>query len=113
ADGRRGLYQAGQKGPMGRQAKVRLYAMDLASKKRTAVDEPGETYGYCWSPDGSRVAYTWQQSLAKPEEVPEREILLITCDPDGGDRKAVTSRKYTVAENSSGRSGIVYFFSVV
>ena len=59
------------------------------------------------------VAYTWQRSLAKPEEVPERETLLITCNPDGGDRKTVTSRKYTVAENSSGRSAVVYFFSVV
>jgi len=92
---------------------VRLYVMDLATKKQTAADEAGETHGYCWSPDGSRIAYTWQRSLDKPEEVAERETLLITCDLDGRNRKTVTTRKYTVEENSSGRSAVVYFFWVV
>src|SRR5439155_24985720 len=92
-DGRRLLYVAGPQPPKGQRARVRLYAMDLASKKRSAVDEPGETYGYCWSRDGSRIGYTWQRTLAKPEEVPERETLLITCSAAGGDRKTVTSRK--------------------
>jgi hypothetical protein len=87
--------------------------MDLATKKRTAVDEPGESHGYCWSPDGSQVAYTWQRSLDKPEEVREREALLITADPDGRNRMVVTSRKYVFPENASGRSGVVYFFWVV
>ncbi len=112
-DGRKVLYQGGPEPPKEERAKVRLYVMDLATKKRTAVDEPGETHGYCWSPDGSRIAHTWQRSLDKPEEVAERETLLLTCDLDGRNRKTVTTRKYTLEENSSGRSAVVYFFEVV
>jgi hypothetical protein len=112
-EGRRVLYQAVTKAPAGKPAEVRLYAMDLVTKRRTVVDEPGETHGYCWSPDSSRVAYTWQRSRGDWSEVPERETLLITCDPDGGNRKTVTSRKYVVPENSSGRSAAVFFFDVL
>jgi RNA polymerase sigma factor (sigma-70 family) len=112
-DGRRMLYVGGPEPPDGGRAKMRLYALDLATGQRSTVDEPGETRGYCWSPDGSRVAYTWQRSLEKPAEVPERETMLITCDPDGRNRRTVTSRKYELPENSSGRDGVVYFFWVV
>ncbi|QJW97040.1 hypothetical protein [Frigoriglobus tundricola] len=86
--------------------------MNLTTGKRTAVDEPGETHGHCWSPDGSRVAHTWQRTLDKPAEVAERETLLITCDPDGRDRTTVARKKAEIPENGSGRSGVVYFFWV-
>jgi Tol biopolymer transport system component len=92
---------------------VRLYAIDLTTKKRVAVDEPGHTGGYCWSPDGKRIAYTWQRPLPKPAEVSERETFLITCDIDGRNRTTVASRKYTVPANSSGRDGIIHFFEVL
>ncbi|WP_232068410.1 hypothetical protein [Gemmata obscuriglobus] len=111
-NGKRVLYMSGPKPAKDQQAKIRLHVQDLATGKRTPVDEPGETHGYCWSPDGSRVAYTWQRSLEKPSEVPERETQLITADPDGRNRKVVTSRKYEVPENSSGRASVVLFFSV-
>ena len=113
-DGKHVLYQASPiaEKPTER-TKSRLYVMNLATGKRTAVDEPGETHGHCWSSDGTRVAYTWQRTLDKPAEVAERETLLITCDPDGRNRKTITSRKTEIPENSSGRSGIVYFFWVI
>jgi hypothetical protein len=111
-DGRKVLYQGLPKPLKVEWFKARLYVMDLTTKKQTAVDEPGVTQGHCWSPDGARVAYTWQKALDKPEEIPERETLLITCDPDGRDRKILTRRKYTIPENSSGRGGIVFFFQV-
>ena len=100
--GQQVLYQGGPEPGKGERGRVRLYVMDLATKKRTAVDEPGETHGYCWSPNGLKVAYTWQVSLEKPAEVAERETLLITCDVNGRNRKTVTSRKYTVSEQGSG-----------
>ncbi len=103
------LYQAGPRPPKGQRARVRLYVTDLASGKRTAVDEPGETHGYCWSPDGSRVAYTWQQSLDKQGKEAEREALLITCDPDGANPKTITSRKY---KPETAGSEVVFFFWV-
>jgi hypothetical protein len=112
-DGRRMLYLAGPKNRNGGRSQVRLYVMDLESKVRVAVDEPGETHGYCWSPDGFQIAYTWQRSLDKASDVPDRETMLITCDRGGGNRKTITSRKYRVPENSSGKDGIVHFFCVV
>ena len=93
-------------------SQARLCVIDLESQKRTTVDEPGETHGYCWSADGSRIAYTWQRPLKKPAEVALRETLLITCNRDGSERKTVTSRKYEVPQNSSGRNGMVIFFQV-
>jgi hypothetical protein len=112
-DGGRVLYMGGTQSKPGERAKTRLYVQDLATGKRTAVDEEGETHGHCWSRDGTRVAYTWQRPLDNPEKVPVRETLLITVDPDGRNRKVVTSRKYEVPENSSGRTGVVWFFSVI
>ncbi len=111
--GRHILYQGGPKPAKGKRVRVRLYVMDLASKQRTPVDEPGETHGHCWSPDGTRVAYTWQRSLDDPAKMPERETLLITCDPDGRNRQTVARRKYSAPEESSGRSSVVYFFTVL
>jgi hypothetical protein len=59
------------------------------------------------------VAYTWQRPLADPDKAVERETLLITCTAEGASRKTVTSRKYEVPANSTGRAGVVYFFTVV
>jgi RNA polymerase sigma factor (sigma-70 family) len=109
-DGRRMLYLAAPRAAAGRRSQARLYVMDLASRKRMVVDEPGETHGYCWSPDGIRVAYTWQRSLARPKDAVERETFLITCDRDGRNRKTVTSRKYKPVNPGS---GVVLFFWVL
>jgi hypothetical protein len=76
------------------------------------VDEPGHTDGHSWSAGGSRIAYTWQRPLDKPEEVPVRETFLITCRPDGSDRQTVTSRKYELPPNLSGRGGVIFFFTL-
>ena len=59
--------------------------IDLPSKKRTMIDRPGYTDSYCWSSDGSKVAYTWQMPLHRPEEVAERE-------PRTGDSVIILSR---------------------
>ncbi len=112
-DGKRVLCMAGPKAPKGPDDRPRLTAIELATGRRVVLDEPGHTHGYCWSPDGSRVAYTWQRPLADPAAAPERETLLVTCTAEGKDRKPVTSRKYAVPARSSGRTGVVYFFTVV
>ena len=79
-DGKRVLYWGGPEPPEGKRGTVRLYVMDLGTKERTVVDEPGDTSGYCWSPDGKRIAYTWQRPLPK-EGTRKRETFLITCLP--------------------------------
>lgn len=112
-DGTRVLCLIGYLQQQDKTRRPRLAVIDLATKKQTLIDELGETYGYCWSPDGSRIAYTWQRSLDKPAEVDVRETFLMTCNADGSNRKAVTSRKYQVPENSSGRDGTTIFFTVL
>lgn len=112
-DGRRILCMAGFRRAGEERHRLRLSVYDLETKRRMFVDEPGETDGYCWSPDGSSIAYTWQRSLDKPAKAAVRETYLITCDFDGTQRKTVTTRKYEVPENSSGRDDIIFFFHVL
>lgn len=88
-DGRRVLFQTRQ------EDQTHLVVMDLKTKKRVTLDEPGATHGYCWSKDGSAVAFTWQKTPVKGEENAERTTWLITCDADGRNMKKVTSRKRT------------------
>ena len=112
-DNRRILCMVRPRVPEEQENRMRMYVIDLATKQRTMIDKPGHTYGYCWSSDGSKVAYTWQLPIRDPEAKVERKTYLITCDPDGSKRKTVTMRKYEVPENSSGRNGVILFFEVL
>ena len=55
-DNRQILCMLGPREPKDKGSRTRLYVIDLATKKRTVIDKPGHTHGYCWSSDGSRVA---------------------------------------------------------
>lgn len=119
-DGTQVLFRGGATESDGEKPYWRLIVMNLNSKKKTILNKPGEMNGYCWSPDGSHVAYTWQKWLDKPEEVIEREILLITCDTNGQNRKTVTSRKHKFEKPSrvgtppgAVWSGYMIFFEVI
>jgi Tol biopolymer transport system component len=111
-DNRQILCMVGPRDPEGKGRRARLYVIDLATKKRTMIDKPGHTHGYCWSSDGSRVAYTWQMPLWEPERAVERKTYLITCYSDGTNQKTITMRKCEVPKNSSGRDGVIIFFQV-
>ena len=54
--------------------------------------------GYCWSPDGKRIAYTWRQ-VHEDEEDAERETEshLVVCDPDGKNQKTLATEKARTA----------------
>jgi Tol biopolymer transport system component len=108
-DGEMVLFQAGPQVHEGPRASERLYVMELTTKKRVTIDQPGHAYGYCWSRDGSKIAYTWQRPMKNPGDVAERETFLITCDWDGSNRRTVTSRKYKPVRPDA---GVVYFFWV-
>jgi Tol biopolymer transport system component len=92
---------------------ARLCVIDLVTKKEIVIDKPGHTYGYCWSSDGSKIAYTWQMPIRKAGETDERKTYLITCDADGGNSRTITMRQYEVAPNNSGRNGVIMFFEVL
>ncbi len=112
-DNRRILCQIGSPTSKNEASRERLYVIDLITKRRTVIDKLGHTGSYCWSSDGSKVAYTWQMPLRQPEEVAERKAYLITCDVDGGNRKTITVRKYAVPANSSIRRSAFTFFQVL
>jgi hypothetical protein len=112
-DNQRILCMVGPREPNVEGRRTRLSVIDLATKKQTVIDKPGHTHGYCWSSDGSKVAYTWQLPLRQPEDAVERKTYLITCDPDGANRKTITMRKYQVPRNSSGPDGVIIFFEVL
>jgi Tol biopolymer transport system component len=113
ADNKQILFMAGPKTVKSKEDHPRLYVMDLATKERTPINQTGAVFGYCWSAKGDRLAFTWQPDLDKPAEVPERKTLLLTCDRDGGNRKLITTRKYEVPPNSSGRDSLVIHFEVL
>jgi Tol biopolymer transport system component len=112
-DGRRILCMVGSRTPGDEASRSRLYVIDLATKKRVIIDKRGYTHGYCWSSDGLKIAYTWQMPIRQPDEAVERKTYLITCDPDGSNRKIITMRKYDVPRNSSGRDGVIISFQVL
>jgi Tol biopolymer transport system component len=112
-DGRRILCMIGPKPHAGETSRESLHVIDLTTKKKTAIGKPGHTHGFCWSSDGSKIAYTWQMPLRKPEEANEGKTYLITCDADGSHSKTVTIRRYAVPQTSSGRDRLIIFFRVV
>ena len=112
-DNRRILCQIESQSSKNEASRTRLDVIDLATKQRTVIDKLGYTDSYCWSSDRSKVAYTWQMPLRQPEEVAERKAYLITCDPDGNNRKTITMRNYEVPANSQMRKWVFTFFKVI
>ncbi len=76
-----------------------LIVIDVATKAATKVDEVpmnADVQGFCWSPDGKRIAYTWRQvHEGKPEDVIEKETesFLVVCDADGKNQKTIATEK--------------------
>lgn len=89
----------------------RIYTIDLATKKRELLPdfpENGQAYGIAWSPDGKKVAYTWQgldaEALKKdqlsPEDVTkETEGFLMIADANGKNATTVTRDKGKFSTN--------------
>jgi Tol biopolymer transport system component len=76
-----------------------LHVLDVADGKATKLEDVplnAELMGYCWSPDGKRIAYVWREIHdGKPEEVRNRETesFLVVCDRDGKNQKAIATEK--------------------
>ena len=112
-DNQRILCMVGPRATKGERTRTRLHVIDLTTKKRIMIDSPGHTYGYCWSSDGAKIAYTWQLPLNHPDDAQERVTFLITCDPNGGNRKVVTKRLYKVPQKRPDANGVIFFFQVL
>jgi RNA polymerase sigma factor (sigma-70 family) len=74
-----------------------LQVLDLATESWTRVDTDGAgwTFGHCWSPDGKRIAYTWQErpNSKDPADPANASVKarLVVCDPDGRNPKTIHS----------------------
>ncbi len=97
-DGSRILYQA--EDPQRKDKEIRdrfgLFVLNLRSGKVTRVDgQPlnGSHMGYCWSPDGKRIAHAWRldQGPQMPGQMTESH--LIVSDADGGNPVTVASER--------------------
>ncbi len=83
----------------------RVYVVDLATKKRellTDFPDNGQATGIAWSPDGKRIAYSWQpldEELLKKDRISgsdaqkETEGFLMIADANGKNAKTIASDK--------------------
>ncbi len=83
---------------------ARLYVQPVGGKVVELADVPqnAEIQGYCWSPDGKRIAYTWRQIHAEKAEEGkaderETESHLCVCDADGKNHNTILTEKGAAA----------------
>jgi len=73
----------------------KLWVLDLTTDRAVKVSpDAGYITGFCWSPDGKRIAYSWGSSrepVALNGQIPDWR--LVTCDPDGKNPMIVLSEK--------------------
>jgi Tol biopolymer transport system component len=89
----------------------RPYLLDVKSKKVEPLadfPENGVAYGVAWSPDGKRVAYTWNQlheevlkrdTITVASTTIDTEAFLVIADADGKNARKVASGKSKYAMN--------------
>ncbi len=78
----------------------RLFLQPVGGKVAELPDVPtnAEVQGFCWSPDGKKIAYSWRTMHAekadpgKPDER-ETESFLCVCDADGKNHKTLLTEK--------------------
>jgi RNA polymerase sigma factor (sigma-70 family) len=79
--------------------KLELWVLDFATGKSSlvaGVPAGGDPSGFCWSPDGKRIAYVWREFTKSVEGNPaekEEEVRLIVCDADGKNAAKLASWK--------------------
>ena len=93
-DGKSVLYL----GKRGKDAEA-LYVADVAGGKPRQVSQElngrFDPLGYCWSPDGKRIAYVWDNDPEDRKDGQESETFLMVLDADGRNSVTVLSEKTT------------------
>ncbi len=109
-------YDADEKPAKGTPPLRRLFVYDLKAQSRKRVAEipvNASLIGYCWSPDGKHIAYTWKQvqpgvplavnteNMNDPKLNTETESHLIISDATGKNPKTVMSIKSEFAPRTT------------
>jgi Tol biopolymer transport system component len=77
-------------------AKWGLFVLDIKNDKSVRVEQlplNGDLMGFCWSPDGKRIAYTWRQVHVKGGPSQETESSLVVADADGKNPVTLATEK--------------------
>jgi Tol biopolymer transport system component len=76
-----------------------LFVIEVARGKPRQVSQElngrFDDLGYCWSPDGKRLAYVWNNSPEDRAEGQETETFLMAVDADGRNQATILSEKST------------------
>jgi len=75
---------------------VGLFVLDVRRGKVMRVQgQPlnGSPMGYCWSPDGKRIAHTWRLDQGPQAEGQMTESHLIVSDADGGNPVTIVTER--------------------
>jgi RNA polymerase sigma factor (sigma-70 family) len=104
-DGRKVLYVALDPERKGKDIaeKCGLFVLDLRGGKPARVQEQplnGTIMGFCWSPDGKRIAHAWRFDQGPPVEGQMTESVLIVSDADG-------NNPVTIATEQGGSTGLI------
>jgi Tol biopolymer transport system component len=82
------------KGENGDTPDTHLVLVDVKTRKRRRISQEtdGEfVSGYCWSPDGKKIAYTWRRNRENKNQA--WETFLMVMDADGQNSTVVLSEK--------------------
>jgi RNA polymerase sigma factor (sigma-70 family) len=82
------------KGEKGDTADTHLVLVDVKTGKRRRVSQETNGQfvgGFCWSPDGKKIAYTWRRNRENKNQA--WETFLMVMDADGQNSKVVLSEK--------------------
>jgi RNA polymerase sigma factor (sigma-70 family) len=105
-DGKKVLYQSFDPERKDKQRPMGLFVLEVETGKATRLqDQPlnGEIMGYCWSPDGRRIAYAWRNE--KPGPGGQTESNLVVADADG-------QNTVTIATEQGDTPGLITIGSV-
>jgi hypothetical protein len=103
---------SGMFGKQGAVGEWEVVVRDLGTKKSKRLDLPKEmlqnhTTRLCWSPDGKRIAFQWEETIPRPagEQEPPgfpgapgggtwTASRVTVCDADGTNAKVIVRREY-------------------
>ena len=102
-DGKKVLYLGWKDGERPRNGRLFIAEVDGSNSRQVSQEANGsfltDIGGFCWSPDGKKIAYVWSRD--RDDENQEWETFLMVMDADGKNAKVVLSDKVTATANIS------------